>query len=501
MSNILEIKGISKEYPGTLALDNVSFNVEKGEILAICGENGAGKSTLIKSISGAIKPSKGEIIYEGIDITKLNPHEIIALGISVIYQELNLFPNLTVYQNIFYGNEIKSVVGLNNDEMIKQTNDLLKSFNLDIDACEIVGDLSIASQQIVEILKSVARNSKLIIMDEPTSSLAENEVNYLLKLTETLKKSGITIIYISHKLEEVIRLSDHIVILRDGKYVDTLDKNKSNQNLIIKKMVGRELEDIYPDKSIVSDYVKLECVGISNKYLDNISFSLKKGEILGFGGLVGSGRTELMRVIFGADSKTSGKIFKDGNEIEIKKPIDAIRNSIALVPEDRKIQGLILNKSLIFNTILPNTEKYKNKFNFLNITSASNELNESVNELNIKISSISQKANSLSGGNQQKIVLAKWLINNCDILILDEPTRGIDVGSKQEIYNIIKKLSDLGKSIIVVSSEMPELIGLSNRILVMSDGKISGELEGEDMTQENIMTLASKEMREIRYEN
>ena len=266
-------------------------------------------------------------------------------------------------------------------------------------------------------------------------------------------------------------------------------------------MVGRELEDIYPDKSMVSDYVKLECDGISNKYLDNISFSLKKGEILGFGGLVGSGRTELMRVIFGADSKTSGKIFKDGNEIEIKKPIDAIKNSIALVPEDRKTQGLILNKSLIFNTILPNTEKYKNKFNFLNITNASNELNDSVNELNIKISSISQKANSLSGGNQQKIVLAKWLINNCDILILDEPTRGIDVGSKQEIYNIIKKLSDLGKSIIVVSSEMPELIGLSNRILVMSDGKISGELEGEDMTQENIMTLASKEMREIRYEN
>ena len=229
MSNILEIKGISKEYPGTLALDNVSFNVGKGEILAICGENGAGKSTLIKSISGAIKPSKGEIIYKGIDITKLNPHEIIALGISVIYQELNLFPNLTVYQNIFYGNEIKSVVGLNNAEMIKQTNDLLKSFNLDIDACEIVGDLSIASQQIVEILKSVARNSKLIIMDEPTSSLAEKEVNYLLKLTETLKKSGITIIYISHKLEEVIRLSDHIVILRDGKYVDTLDKKKATR--------------------------------------------------------------------------------------------------------------------------------------------------------------------------------------------------------------------------------------------------------------------------------
>lgn len=491
MEKILELKSCTKDYPGVRALDNVTFHVNKGEILALCGENGAGKSTLIKSISGAINLSSGEILFEGKRINGLSTRKIIDEGISVIYQELNLFPNLKVYENIFFGREIRRHRVLDRKYMIEKSRIYFKELGVDINPNKKLGDLSVAYQQIVEIVKSIARKSKLIIMDEPSSALAENEVEMMLELTKKLNKKGISIIYISHKLDEVLYLADRIIIFRDGKFISSLAKENATKNEIIKLMVGRNLNEIFPEKKKIKGEKKFECKNLNTEMLKNINFDLYDGEVLGFGGLVGSGRTELMRAIFGADKIKSGIMEKDGKKLKINSPEDAIENGIALVPEDRKGQGLILNKSIFFNTILPNLNEFTGAFDFLKKDCALKKSYKFKNDVNVKMSDFNQKVNSLSGGNQQKVVLAKWLMKNCDILILDEPTRGIDVGAKQEIYKIINTLSGLGKSIIVVSSEMPELIGISDRILVMNEGKISGELKGNQMNQENIMELAS----------
>lgn len=489
---ILSLKNISKEYYGVPALKNVTFDIYKGEIHGLIGENGAGKSTLIKSIAGAIELTGGEMEFDHKLLKPKSPVDAIECGIGVVYQEFNLFPNLSVYENIFFGIEIKENGLLKRKEMIDKATALINELGFDFDVRTKVKKLSTAFQQITEIAKCINRNVKLIIMDEPSAPLTDNEVEKMFEVVKRLNASGITIIYISHKLNEILELTDRISVLRDGSYIDTIVTEKTDEKELIKLMVGRDLKDIYPTKQISDDDVVLRCENICSEKVHNASFELKKGEVLGFGGLVGAGRTELMRLIFGADAKTDGKIFIADKQVKIASPKDAIDNGIGLIPEDRKIQGLILNKSIYLNCLLPSLKEYTRKtLSMVDTKRSKDDIGGLYDKLNIKAQGQNQLVLNLSGGNQQKVVVLKWLLKNCDVLILDEPTRGIDIGAKQEIYQLIKDLAAQGKAIIVISSEMPELIGVSHRIIVMHDGEITGELTGEAISQEAIMQLAS----------
>lgn len=490
---ILELKNISKDYYGVPALKNVSLNFKKGEIHGLIGENGAGKSTLIKIIAGAISKSSGEILFEdeAIDFTK--PKDSIDAGIGVVYQEFNLFLNLAIYENIFFGIEIKNELGIiNRKKMIEESQKIVNDLGFDFDVREPVKTLTTAYQQIVEIAKCLNRQAKVIIMDEPSAPLTDSEIKVMFDMVRELNKQGVTIIYISHKLNEIIDLTDRISVLRDGEYITTVDTEQVDENDLIKYMVGRNMEEIYPEKVISNSEVVLKCEGISGGIVKDVSFDLHKGEILGFGGLVGAGRTELMRLIFGADPLSSGTVNINDEVVAVHSPKDAITHGIALVPEDRKHHGLILNKSVFFNSALPSFNRFsKTAFKLVRFKKLDEEVDSYSKKLKLKANNKDQTVLHLSGGNQQKVVLSKWLLKDSSILILDEPTRGIDVGAKQEIYNLVKELAGQGKSIIVISSEMPELIGMSHRVLVMKDGKISGEVQNDEMTQERIMKLAS----------
>lgn len=492
MKPVLQLKNIKKVYPGVVALDNVSMDFYAGKAHAICGENGAGKSTFIKSITGAIQPTEGEIYFNDKLIENNSPAHSTNLGISAIYQEFNLVPTLSVAENIFLGNYPKKNGFVDFNEMNDRSKEILNYLGVTISPTEKVKNLSVAYQQIVEIAKALVKDVKVLIMDEPSAALSDNEIESLFKIVNQLKDDGVAIIYISHHLEEVFEICDEVSVLRDGKYITTMDVEDTNEEELITIMVDRELGEQFPDIPKPQKEVSLSVENLSNEYIKNVSFSLNKGEILGVAGLVGSGRTELMRAIFGADPIKSGKIYLHGKEIKNLTPQDAINNGIGFLPEDRKQQGAVLQMNIRENITYANLNDVTKLNSFINLDSEKDIAKESIDEIGIKTPSMEQLVLNLSGGNQQKVILAKWLFTKSEVLIFDEPTRGIDVGAKKEIYNIITDLAEQGKSIIVVSSDMPEVIGISNRILVMKQGQIKGELTSkEEMTQETILTLAS----------
>lgn len=490
---LIQLQGLTKAYHGNVVLNDVSFDLKRGEIHGLIGENGAGKSTLIKIISGAIEATAGDIVYKNEKTKITNPHDAIEKGVGVVYQEFNLFPNLTVYENIFFGRELKFSSGiLDRKQMMIQSKKIINQLGFDFDVLLPVKRISTAYQQIVEIAKCINHDIELLIMDEPSAPLTESEVEDLFKVVKTLNQQGVTVLYISHKLSEILYLTDRITVLRDGQYITTLNTTDTYENELIRYMVGREIEDIYPDKVLSDGQEILRVEALSNHQINDASFTLHRGEVLGFGGLVGAGRTELARLIFGADKKQSGNIYINQQLVDIQTPMDGISQGIGLIPEDRKLHGLILNKSIYFNALLPSLQDYLRKpWPVIDFKKSQQDISNLYDLLNIKAVDLDQKVQYLSGGNQQKVVLEKWLLKDCDILILDEPTRGIDVGAKEEIYELIKDLASKGKSIILISSEMGELIGLSHRILVMHEGRITGELSGEHITQEAILKLAS----------
>lgn len=499
---ILEMKNITKEFPGVKALSNVSFQVAKGEIHCLVGENGAGKSTLMKILSGVYPHGayNGEVIFNGQTqhFSRISDSE--KAGIAIIYQELALIPEMTVYENIFLGHEVKSGLVINWNETIKQAGEMLKKVKLDINPAIKVKDLGMGKQQLVEIAKALSKDVKLLILDEPTSSLNETDSENLLALLRDLKEQGVTSIMISHKLKEVIEIADTITVLRDGQTIATLNKDEVTEHKLIKYMVGREINNIYPKREHrPSQEIVLEVRNwnahnptLGRAILKDVNFNLRKGEIIGFAGLIGSGRTELALSIFGNPEgyQLKGELYVKGNKKQFSHPQDAIKTGIAYVTEDRKGDGLILIQDVKQNITLANLYKISQR-GVVNNNAEIQVANQYKTDLNIKTPSVEQKVSNLSGGNQQKVCLGKWLFVAPDILILDEPTRGIDVGAKYEIYTIMKDLVKQGMSIIMISSELPEVLGMSDRVYIVSSGKIAGELTSEEATQEKVMHLAT----------
>ncbi len=502
---LLEMKNITKEFPGVKALNNVSFQVVEGEIHCLVGENGAGKSTLMKVLSGVYPYGdySGDIIFQG-QVQKFSGiSESEKAGIAIIYQELALIPEMTVYENIFLGHEIKSGLVIDWNETIKRAGEMLKKVRLDVNPAMKVKDLSVGKQQLVEIAKALSQDVKLLILDEPTAALNETDSENLFNLLRDLKDNGVTCILISHKLKEVIEIADMVTVLRDGQTICTLDARKGevSQNVLIKHMVGREIDNIYPhrDRRPPGDVV-LEvrnwCAydpNLGRDIFKNVNFNVKKGEIVGFSGLMGSGRTELALSIFGnpLGYHVSGELYIKGEKKQFGHPHDAIEGGMAYATEDRKAAGLILIQDVKQNITIANLKEISSRRGVVNNNAEVKVANEYKTNLNIKTPSIEQKVSNLSGGNQQKVSVAKWLFVGPNVLILDEPTRGIDVGAKYEIYTIMTRLVEQGMSIIMISSELPEILGMSDRVYVVSSGKIAGELPIGEATQEKIMHLAT----------
>ncbi|HHW00487.1 MAG TPA: sugar ABC transporter ATP-binding protein [Clostridiaceae bacterium] len=490
---ILEMKNICKSFPGVVALNNVSLSIKRGEVHALCGENGAGKSTLMKILYGIYRADSGEIWINGEKRNITSPVKAQENGLSIIFQEFNLVDTLSVAENIFLGRLKTTKSGKIDWKSIeKDAAELMLHIGCDIDPKTPVGSLSVSQKQMVEIAKALSYNAEIIVMDEPSATLTDREMENLYRIIQELKEKKITIIYISHKMDEIFKITDRVTVLRDGVVICTLDTCKTCREEIVSNMVGRCLGQEYPKRENYSGEKVLEVKNINRKgVLNDVSFCLHRGEVLGIAGLVGAGRTELVRAIFGADRISSGKVFVNGKEVRIKSPIDAIRNGIALLTEDRKQQGLILNNTVKENISITNLKDIV-KFGLLMNSKENNIAKEYVDRLSVKTSSINQKCINLSGGNQQKVVLAKWLYSNADILILDEPTRGIDVGAKQEIYHIINELVKMGKAVIMISSEIPEVLALSDRILVMHKGRITREFKNEsrNVTPEQVMNCA-----------
>lgn len=497
VDNILELKNISKFYPGVVALDDVSLSVRRGEIHALVGENGAGKSTLIKTCSGAIAPSKGQIIIDGQTFDSMTPALSEKNGIGVIYQEFNLVGDLSVAENIFLGRAIRKGIIIDQKAMIKEAKKILDSLHIDIDPRTLVKKLSVGYQQMVEIAKAVSQNAQVLIMDEPSAPLTSAEVESMFTMVDHLKKNGVTIIYISHRLEEIFRLSDRVTILRDGQYVTTLNTAETNKDELVHYMVGRKLTEIYPARNpeCIKKEIVFEAVDVCGNGDRDISFRIHRGEVLGLGGLVGAGRTEFAELIFGMGNKESGKFLFKGKEISPKRPKEAIDIGIGLVPEDRKAKGALLGLSIRNNINMP-IYPHISKGSVIDTKKEQEIAAKYKEEISIKAPSLSQLVKNLSGGNQQKVILAKWLAADVELLIFDEPTRGIDVGAKQEIYTLINTLVEKGKAVLMISSEMEELMGMSDRIVILSEGCVAGELKKDEFNQETIMHYASKE-REV----
>ena len=495
--NILELKHITKLYPGVVALNDVSLEVRRGEILALVGENGAGKSTLIKTCSGAITPTQGEIVINGKSFTGMTPQTSEQNGIGVIYQEFNLVGDLSVAENIFLGRAIRKGMVIDLKAMERESKKILDSLNIKINPKTLVKTLSVGYQQMVEIAKAVSQNAKLLIMDEPSAPLTSAEVEAMFAIVDKLKAGGVSIIYISHRLDEIFRLADRITILRDGQYVTTLNTNETNKDELVKYMVGRQLTEVYPkrDEICVKDEVIFEAVNVSGNGDKNISFKIHRGEVLGLGGLVGAGRTEFAELMFGMKPKTAGKFIFKGKEISPKTPKDAIELGIGLVPEDRKKEGALLGMSIRCNINMPIYQRIS-KGTVINEKKEEEIAQTYRKEISIKTPTLDQLVKNLSGGNQQKVILAKWLAADSELLIFDEPTRGIDVGAKQEIYTLINHLVEQGKTVLMISSEMEELMGMSDRILILAEGNMTGELNKSEFDQERIMQLASIEKGE-----
>lgn len=495
--NILELKHITKLYPGVVALNDVSLEVRRGEILALVGENGAGKSTLIKTCSGAITPTQGEIVINGKSFTGMTPQTSEQNGIGVIYQEFNLVGDLSVAENIFLGRAIRKGMVIDLKAMERESKKILDSLNIKINPKTLVKTLSVGYQQMVEIAKAVSQNAKLLIMDEPSAPLTSAEVEAMFAIVDKLKAGGVSIIYISHRLDEIFRLADRITILRDGQYVTTLNTDETNKDELVKYMVGRQLTEVYPkrDEVCVKDEVIFEAVNVSGNGDKNISFKIHRGEVLGLGGLVGAGRTEFAELMFGMRPKTAGKFIFKGKEISPKTPKDAIELGIGLVPEDRKKEGALLGMSIRCNINMPIYQRIS-KGTVINEKKEEEIAQTYRKEISIKTPTLDQLVKNLSGGNQQKVILAKWLAADSELLIFDEPTRGIDVGAKQEIYTLINHLVEQGKTVLMISSEMEELMGMSDRILILAEGNMTGELNKSEFNQERIMQLASIEKGE-----
>ena len=491
----LQMKHITKRFPGVLALNDVQFSLRRGEVHALLGENGAGKSTLMKILSGVYQPDEGEIIFEDKPVSFSDPLSAQNVGITIIHQEFNLFPELTVEENIFIGREFckKNRWRLDEKQQRQATIEILQKLNLAIKPDTLVADLTVAQQQMVEIAKAISVNARILIMDEPTAALTETEIESLFRVTRLLKEQGTGIVYISHRLEELALIADRATVMRDGQYISTVDYECVKISDLIAMMVGRDLGNIYPRREALQQRIPvLEVNGLTRKgVLNDINFTLYRGEILGFAGLMGAGRTELARAIFGADSIDSGTLKLNGKETVIKDISDAIQQGISYLTEDRKKEGLALNLSVERNIMLGNYPEYSDRFGNVDSRRCQQTSEEQVKALRIKTPNLEQAALNLSGGNQQKIIIARWVCKDTDILIFDEPTRGIDVGAKLEIYELMNRLVAKGKSIIMISSELPEVLGMCDRILVMRSGRITGELSAKEATQEKIMQYAT----------
>lgn len=488
---ILECRDLSKSFGGTKALQNVELHIKRGEVHALVGENGAGKSTLMKAIIGLHKIDSGTITFEGKPYKVNGPAEAIKKGITMIHQELNPEPYLTVAENIFLHNEDVKGVLLNKKATNERAEKILKEFDFNISPTHLVGDLSLAQAQMIEIMKAVSSDAKLVIMDEPTSSLDNEETERLFRTIRQLKEKGVSVVYISHRMEEIFSICDTVSVFRDGQYIDCKPISEVTQDSLISMMVGREVKNVFPKTECEIGDVVFKVEGLTGKGFENISFEVKKGEILGLTGLAGAGRSETMRAIFGLDPLDSGKIYLDGKEIVNKNPRQAINNGIAMVNEDRRAYGLCLYRSISENISLPNLPVYQ-KGLILNKRREKEENGKYAEMLTVKAASLDEDAIALSGGNQQKVVLAKWLMSNPKVLILDEPTRGVDVGAKSEIHSLMCEFAKQGLAIIMISSELPEVMAMSDRLLVYHEGKINGELLREDIqsgevTQETIL--------------
>ncbi len=490
---ILTMKGIDKSFPGVHALDHVDLEIRKGEVHALMGENGAGKSTLMKVLTGIYSKDEGTITYEGKEVTFSNPREAQAAGVVIVHQELNMMGHLTVAQNIFIGREIMSGGIIDDKKMNEEARKLFDKLNIDIDPTETMSRLTVGKQQMCEIAKAISHDAKVIIFDEPSAALTEAEIEELFKIIRDLREKQLGIVYISHRMDEIKVITDRVTVMRDGGYVGTLITKDCTKDDIINMMVGRVIyEDPKTESTVPKDapvVLRVEHLN-AGKMVKDVSFELHKGEILGFSGLMGAGRTETARALFGADPKESGDVYVNGEKVEIKTPQDAVRCGIGYLSEDRKRFGIVVDKTVAENSTMASLERFM-KGIFINKKKEDQVSQEYVEALKTKTPGVDQLVVNLSGGNQQKVVIAKWLVRNCDILIFDEPTRGIDVGAKSEIYHLMNQLVAEGKSIIMISSEMTEILRMSDRIIVMCEGRKTGELGIEEATQERIMHAAT----------
>lgn len=486
---ILEMHDIVKEFPGVRALKGVQLKVRPSTVHTLMGENGAGKSTLMKCLIGIHPPTSGKILFKGKEIQFKTTLEAMNSGISMIHQELSPVPERSVCDNVWLGREPRKGLIVDHKKMKKDCVELFRKLNLDLDPDEKMGNLTVAKMQMVEIAKAVSYESQIVIMDEPTSALTETEVEHLFKIIEDLKKKNVAIIYISHKMDEIFRISDDITVYRDGEYIATDRAENLNVDKLIQLMVGREVGAMFPkvECAIGETVLKVENLS-SGRAVKNVSFELHRGEILGFAGLVGAGRTETVETIFGMRHKTSGKVYKDGKELQIKSPEQAIRNKIALLTEDRRGNGIVGLLSIKENTVLASLKSYGFPLNHAKMRT---DTDEYIKKLNTKTPSMDTPIKNLSGGNQQKVLVGRWLLTDPDVLIVDEPTRGIDVGAKAEIHSLITKLAGEGKAIIMISSELPEVMGMADRILVMHEGEMTGIIDRKDATSELIMQYAT----------
>jgi ribose transport system ATP-binding protein len=493
---ILTMNEIDKSFPGVHALDHVNFEVKKGEVHALMGENGAGKSTLMKVLTGIYKKDSGTITYEGKEVEFHNTREAQDAGVVIVHQELNMVGHLTVAQNIFIGREFKKGISIDDKKMNEEAKKLFDRLHIDIDPTETMSELTVGKQQMCEIAKAISHDAKVIIFDEPSAALTETEIEELFKIIRDLREQQLAIVYISHRMDEIKVITDRVTVMRDGCYVGTLITKDCTKDDIINMMVGRVIyEDpkehsmVAPDAPVV---LKVEHLN-AGKMVQDVSFELRKGEILGFSGLMGAGRTETARAIFGADPKESGDIYVNGEKVTINSPQDAVKCGIGYLSEDRKRYGIVVQKTVAENSTMATLEKYI-KGLFIDKKAEREITQKYVESLATKTPSVDQLVVNLSGGNQQKVVIAKWLVRDCDILIFDEPTRGIDVGAKNEIYKLMNKLAEEGKSIIMISSEMTEILRMSDRIVVMCEGKKTGEIGIEEASQESIMNMATREI-------
>ena len=492
---VLEMENISKEFPGVKALDNVQLKLKPGTVHALMGENGAGKSTLMKCLFGIYEKNSGKILLDGVEVNFKSTKEALENGVSMVHQELNQVLQRNVLDNIWLGRYPMKGFFVDEKKMYNDTINIFKDLDIKVDPRKKVADLPIAERQMIEIAKAVSYKSKVIVMDEPTSSLTEKEVDHLFKIIKKLKESGVGIIYISHKMEEIKMISDEITILRDGKWISTNDVSKISTEQIISMMVGRDLTERFPKKDNTAKEMILEVknlTALNQPSIQDVSFELYKGEILGIAGLVGSKRTEIVETIFGMRPKEHGEIILNGKTVKNRNPEEAIKNGFALVTEERRSTGIFSMLDIAFNSVISNLDKYKNKFKLLKNKDIEKDNKWIVDSMRVKTPSYTTKIGSLSGGNQQKVIIGRWLLTEPEVLMLDEPTRGIDVLAKYEIYQLMIDLAKKDKGIIMISSEMPELLGVTDRILVMSNGRVAGIVKTSETNQEEIMELSAK---------